>query len=106
MKDSYRIGNILKKLTGLKFRGSQKDPDVSEKAKQYAVSSSYKKQSSTKTSEGSGKKSNRGKKNEYIQYQKEYEASKLLGTESEIKKPGRILKLPVNRKELMDLFED
>lgn len=108
MKDTYRIGKILKKLTGLKFRSSQKDPDISNQGKNYSKSYFSAKAASRQSIDSKSSLQNEtdAQKEKYIKYQKECKAHELMGSTAKPKQPGRILKLPVNRKELMSFSED
>lgn len=105
LKDSYRINKILKKITGIKFAGKQTAPDISETAKKTA-SDYQKSKGRIKTHKGGDQNTERASsvKERYVQYQKEVEAERLIGSGVQPDQPGRILKLPVNRKEI-DLKE-
>ncbi len=97
MEKSYRVGKILKKLTGLKFVGSKSKPDLSENGKKrsgnyYASNTSI----SILQAEKEESKTDSEKK-KYIQFQREVEAAKLHKSDFRPEKPGEILKLPENR---------
>lgn len=102
LKDSYRINKILKKITGIKFVGKQNKPDISETA-QKSVSKyqqSKSRVSSQQRDQSKIQKSELSDKDRYVQYQKEVEAERLVGSGVQPDQPGKILKLPVNRKEI------
>lgn len=92
--DSYRVSRILKRLLGFGFADSfQKgnvSPDGMQQAKDY--SSSHGPISllhpNGETPEGDATS------NEYIQYQKELQAKRLIDTPHQPKAPGKILRLP------------
>ena len=103
MKDSYRIGKILKRLTGLKFVKVKQSSDISqnglEKSEDY-----YSSRPSIKTlhkTKEAGKGPIVGSADIYLSHRKEMEAERLMGKQPEIEPPGKILKLPTDRKELM-----
>ena len=102
MKDSYRIGKILKKLTGLKFFNSQQTSEISDTAKSKAASYHASRKKTVATPDKLEDGASAGDK--YVRYQKELEASRLLNKPVEAVRPGTILKLPVDRKELK--FDD
>ncbi len=108
LQESYRIGKILKKLTGLKFTKSRQKSNLSPRGKEksesfYASREPIKKVPAKNQSESGVKK---GEHNRFVQYQKELQAERLMGQEPSAKAPGKILKLPLNRKELMIKFDD
>ncbi len=105
LKDSYRIGKILKKITGLKFLSSQQGPKISPAAKQSASAyTQNRKATSNRSIEKPQSVPKEEVKDKYIRYQKEVEAERLLGSNYKPKQPGKILKLPTNREEIS--FED
>lgn len=108
MKDSYRIGRILKRLTGIRFLKSKQTALPSkiglEKAKAYLTD--HKPPKNLQQHPLQSAELPAGKKEEYLRYQQEIEALKLLNTEQKPQPPGRILKLPTGRKELMSKSED
>ncbi|MBU2509901.1 hypothetical protein KJ966_01120 [bacterium] len=104
MKDSFRIGKILKRITGLKFFNTRQTSTISDagKAKAESYYATHKKTKVLqKKSQGES-----SSKDKYIRYQKELEASRLLNKSIQPGKTGKILKLPVTRKELMSLDEE
>lgn len=105
MKESYRISKILKKLTGINLKGSQRDPEISGEAKKQ--SDTY--YSSRKHAGHIHKTANRKDRSDprkeelrkkFVVYQKEIQAGRLLNAEKRPDPPGKILKLPVIRKEM------
>jgi hypothetical protein len=108
VKDSYRIGNILKRLTGIKFLKSRQTATLSkngkEKAKTYLSSHSRANPLRRRLPHAADPAPE--KKEAYIRYQQEIEAAKLLNPEKKPQPPGRILKLPTGRKELMSKSEE
>ncbi len=108
MKDSYRVGKILKKLTGLKFLTSRQTSDISKDGKKKAQSLAVS-QNSVKSPYKLALFHQRNKlekqNDKFTQYQKEVEAEKLLGSKNKPESPGRILKLPTGRKEIMSKSE-
>ncbi len=97
MEKSYRVGKILRKLTGLKFVGSQSAPNLSKKGKKRANQhyASNKPIEILRTEEKTSETESEKKK--YIQFQREVTATKLHKSDFQPKKPGEILKLPENR---------
>lgn len=106
VKESYRISQILKKLTGLTFHGAQHLPEITEKAREKAEAylSRHKPTEKPHRASHSGKKTNE-ERDRYIQYQRQVTAEKLIGSGNIPQPPGRILKLPVTRKPLEDSEE-
>jgi hypothetical protein len=102
-QDSYRIGKILKKLTGLKFIKSRQASDLSSNGKEKAETY-YSTRQAIRTLRPTDHRKKEEKKepdNRYLQHQKEVQAQRLMGKKEDSKAPGEILKLPVDRKELM-----
>jgi hypothetical protein len=107
LKESYRIGKILRKLTGIKFLKSKQTSQISQAGRHHADEYLQKKnntgQSRSKSDVTSPSPTHEDK---YLRYQKELEASKLLGGKSKPKSPGRIPKLTAGRKEIMSTSEE
>ncbi len=104
MKDSFQIGKILKKITGIKFFNTRQTSTISEagKAKAESYFDSHEKIKVLRTD-------NQGEspvKDKYIRYQKELEASRLLNKGDKPADSGKILKLPDTRKELKNPSEE
>ena len=91
----------MKRLTGLKFTGSQHAPEISSAArKNAAVYKKHLKVAVDDTIMPPQTTTVDEIKEGYVHYQKELEAEKLLGSNQSPKQPGKILKLPTNRKEI------
>ncbi len=107
-KESYRIGKILKKLTGIKFLKSKQTSEISISGKTKADTHLRKRAETTTTQKSSSSSidSTPPHVDKYLRYQKELEASNLLGSENKPKPPGRIPKLPTGRKEMMSKLEE
>ena len=103
MKDSYRISKLLKRISGIKFIKSHQSAEVSDQGKQQSDTyyQTHQKPPVIKEPEAVQVPS----QEKYVQYQKEVEAAKLLNKPVGVKQPGKILKLPVDRKEI-NPFED
>ncbi len=105
-KESYRIGKILKKLTGIKFIKSRQTSDISKNGANQSTAYQQKKkpsQSINKPVEGNPPTAHEDK---FVRYQKELEASKLMAGKAKPKSPGRIPKLTTGRKEIMSISEE
>jgi hypothetical protein len=103
LKESYRIGKILKRLTGIKFLKSKQTSEISLNGKTKADSYIRKKAKGTsrQQSSSSSTETHSSHVDKYLHYQKELEAVNLMGSERKPKPPGRIPKLPTGRKEMM-----
>lgn len=97
-KNSYKINKILKKLTGIPFLKAKQTIDLSkegkEKSRQFTSSEKHPPSQGLQKADGSYT-------DLFVRYQRELEACRALGTETKPSPPGRILKLPTGRKELM-----
>lgn len=107
-KDSYKIGKVLQKLTGIKFLKTKQTVDLSREARSKSQKKGAYSASNKRKSQEIKDRSSEGKKytDQYVHFQKEVEANKLLGIKEKLTPPGRILKLPVRRRELMSKSDD
>jgi len=97
VEKSYRVGKILKKLTGIKFIGTKNKPELSKSGKQRA-DQHYASNAPISTLRNEDEESDENtEKKKYIQFQREVEAAKLYKSDFKPEKPGEILKLPENR---------
>ncbi len=105
-KESYRIGKILKKLTGIKFIKSKQTSDISQDGANQAAAYRQKKKTSQHKNKPEAMRPLPAHEDKFVRYQKELEASKLLGGKSKPSSPGRIPKLTTGRKEIMSISEE
>ena len=84
-KESYRIGKILKKLTGIKFIKSKQTSDISKDAADQATAYQQKKKISQNKNTPDTENPAQAHEDKFVRYQKELEASKLLGGKSKPK---------------------
>ncbi len=97
MEKSYRVGKILKKLTGLKFVGQKNKPNLSENGKRRSHDYYASNASISVIQAEEDKSEENSEKKKYIQFQREVEATKVHKSDFKPEKPGKILKLPENR---------
>ena len=98
MKKNYLIQNILRKIVGdSNKRDSLNILNISEKAKEKA--GEYQKEKTNNVASKERKQFPYEESNEFIQYQKEIEAIKLLKLSEQPDPPGKILKLTITDKE-------
>jgi hypothetical protein len=98
VKKNYLIQNILRKIVGdSNKRDSLNILNISEEAKEKA--GEYHKEKTNNVATKERKQSPYEESNEFIQYQKEIEAIKLLKLSEQPDPPGKILKLTITDKE-------
>jgi hypothetical protein len=98
VKKNYLIQNILRKIVGdSNKRDSLNILNISEKAKEKA--GEYHKEKMSNVASKERKQFPYEESNEFIQYQKEIEAIKLLKLSEQPDPPGKILKLTITDKE-------
>ncbi|MCP4751285.1 MAG: hypothetical protein GY866_10350 [Proteobacteria bacterium] len=99
VKNSYRLGKVLKKLLGFGLGDSFQEAEISEEGKTEARKY-YSDRSPVrhlKSLEQPTDSQMKAKQEKYIQYQKELKASRHLQTDYRPQSPDRILKLPIDR---------
>mgnify|MGYP003967887821 CR=1 FL=1 len=97
VKNSYLIQRILGKIIG----SSDKKDDLSKlniSREGKAKAGKYYQGTKGKITPKQKKQASKSQVNEFVQYQKEIEAIKLLKSSDKLKSPGKILKLPISKK--------
>ena len=95
-------------MTGVRFLQTRQTVDISKAGRERLQSqraSGDKAQQSARRIKTSQEQA-AGDVNPYIRYQREIEAEKLVGAGKKAKPPGRILKLPSWRKEIMSRSDE